>query len=247
MSRRVHQAFLTMAFAVASISLSLPVSHASADEPVVELREGDVQRGIVAAAPIGVKEANQALEVESAAIKVTLPSGEHYPGYLITAYEPESRLFWWTFQGAGPGDPDDRIGSLPAGLTFFVSDNEILGVELGTAPPALWILRSASRAESLADGRRAALAQVGSSARRIQEGTARWMRVVSLASALPRDFYHHPEHARPRLELTVTSIERRPGGWKVTLEGRSGRTAEVLLNELLVIEAAEETPVAPGP
>ena len=229
------------ALVAASMALILTAGLARAEGGIVELRESDVQRGRFAAAPIGAATDGRPLEVESAALTVALPSGEPYPGYLITAYEPESRLFWWILQGAGPGDPEDRIRNLPARLNFFVSDTEIVGLALETPPPALWILRSASRADSLAEGRRLALAQVAASARRIQDGTASWMRMVSLANTLPRDFYYQPDHAMPLLELTVTSMERRPQGWKVELEGREGRTAEVVLDDLFVLQGAEET------
>jgi hypothetical protein len=221
-------------------ALALAPAIVQAQVEAAQLREADVQHGKVAARAIGGSVSSPTLEVESAAVTVTLPSGKPYPGYLISAYEPESGLSWWTFQGAGPGDPEDRISNLPAGLTFFVSEREIVGVELGTAPPALWVLRSGARAASLEAGRERAIEQLVSSARRIEQGTARWMRTVSLMGALPRDFYYQVDRAMPPLELTVTSIARRPGGWTVSLEGREGRKAEVLVDELFVLEGARE-------
>jgi hypothetical protein len=228
------------------VALALATDGALAQEGIVQMRETDVQRGTVAAQPIGAATSSPLLEIGSAALAVRLPSGEPYTGYLITAHQPASRLFWWTLQGAGPGDPENRIENPPAHLTFFASETEILGVELGRAPPSLWILRSATRVDSFDEGLRQAMAEVAAAARSIEQGTARWMRTVSLARVLPSDFYYQPGDAMPALEMRVTAIARRPGGWMVTLAGREGRAARVLLDDLFVLESAEESPAGPG-
>ncbi len=228
---------------VLAASLVLGTGASAAQERTVEPIEENIQQARIAAQAIGhtIEKTNAPqLEVESAAINIHLPSGEPYAAYLISAYEPRSGLFWWTFQGAGRFDPEDRIANLPSDLKLFVSEREIIGVELGTAPPALWIVRSSRTFDSAARGKEDAIKAVGEQALRIQQGTARWMRSVSLANALPRDFYHDPNESRPLLELDVTGLRPDGNGWTVELKGREGRRAEVSLGPLFTLEDARE-------
>jgi len=224
----------------------LSVAASARSQEVVRLMKEDVQRGTVSASSVGSPAGAPTLQVESAAMAVKLPSGKTYPSYLITAFDPSTGLFWWTIQGASSADPQDRLDHLPANLKFFVSDREIVGIELGTAPVALWILRSDTRVDSLETGRAAAVVQVAKSARGIEQGTARWMRVVSLVHALPYEFYYSPNYAMPKLEMEVTSVERSGSDWLVTLKGREGRVAEVRLDDLFVLESARELEPEPG-
>lgn len=242
-ARRGHLALVASTLAALSLLLA---GSSGAQEDIVTLSKEGMQRGTLAAKSIEGSGASPALEVESTPLSVTLPSGEPYRGYLITAYEPGSHLFWWTFQGASPVDPADRIANLPAHLEFFVSDREIVGIELGTAPPALWVLRSDTRVDSLEIGRKEAVVQVAKSAKSIEQGTARWMRVVSLVHELPSEFYYAPEGTMPKLDLEVASVERSGSDWLVTLKGREGRVAEVRLDDLFVLKGTRELEPEPG-
>lgn len=244
-ANRRSRLFVVIATCQAALLL-LPTVSVAVEEATVQVLEDQVQRGIVAARAIGSlaakSDSGPSLVVENVPVSVSLPSGETYRGYLITAYEPTTELFWWTFQGSGKNDPEDRIANPPRRLTFFASEREIIGVELlEVVTPALLFLRSTQRVVSLEEAFETAKAQVAGSAPAIQDGTARWWRRVALTGVLPRDFYFDPNHAMPHFDVTLTSMERRGDGWTVRLEGREGRTAEVYLDELFNVEGAKET------
>lgn len=226
--------------ALASLLLAAP-SFAEQERELATL-SADVQRDALAVRPIGGPEAADMpeLQVESAVAVVKLPSGERQPVYLISAYEPDSRLFWWTFQQAWPGGPADRLANLPRGLELFVSDREIIGVQMTELPAALWILRSSARARSHEAGREDVLAKLAGFVAAVERRGQSRLREVDLVSVLPSDFYFQPNHSMPPLELSVRSFERDGAGWLVTLEGREGRVAEVRLDALFNLRGARE-------
>lgn len=213
----------------------------ASSQPAAEVRVDaeSVQRRTIAATSVPQKAAPAALEAESLLVEVPLPSGKRYPGELTLVREPRSGLFWWHFRGADASTPADRLGDVAARFAFYVSDDELVGIETAAPPPSLWCLRSTARTASLDDGRRIVLRTLARNAAALEKGTARWQRSVSLWKALPHDFYYQPLHAAPRLELAVRSIARADGGWEVGLEGREGQRARVVLDDLFNLVEAE--------
>lgn len=219
--------------AVVIALLALSTSRAAVGSVVVH--EDDIQRGHILAKAAGLNQSEGSLSVEIAPITLDLPSGNAYEGLLIVVHDPATGIFWWAHTDAEPDRSKNHLDSLRENVSFFHSEREILSIQLGRIQPSLWLLHSTASVGSVAQARAVAIDGVAKVAASIEEGTVRWFREVNLWHALPKEFFYAPNHAMPKLEMSVASIERRPGGWSIRLHGREDKIAEVWLDDLFTL------------
>lgn len=162
--------------------------------------------------------------------------------HVISLYDSETGMFWWTYQRTGSQDPVDRLADFRRRFSLLVTDREILGLELATPPPQMWLLRSSLKVESQEDGERRVFAALGKRREDIRNGTDEVLHEVNLWSHFPTEFFYHPYQAMPELEVEVSSIERHESTWEIAITGREGRRARIVLDEALDLVQAEELP-----
>lgn len=208
-------------------------------QETVRLDTDDIQRGTIKARSTAQDGFAPILRVESARVELTLPSGTPYAAHLTTVFDDRTGRFWWTFQGSGRSDPDDRIAHIHDRVALYVSDQEIVGAQLDTPPPSIWISRSTATAASVEKAREIALHSLGQMLAQIEDGTARFERQASLWNALPTDFIFDPNSTWLTMNASIIGIDRLRRGWQVTLESHDGQRAEVMLDELFNLVRAK--------
>lgn len=199
---------------------------------VVELLDEKIATFELRGEALGMGGSAPTLEVHRASVGLELPSGRPCPGNLVTAYEPDSGLFWWSFYRAYPGVEDEGMGKLLTRTSFFVSDTTLLGARFSNAPPTLLLRASSTRVASHQEGRAAAMRQLTRYREAIEDGSFRWDREVPLAEALGIEFFWDIRDPMPAVNARVLSIDPVDDGFLVRLRGREGREAEVRVDPL---------------
>lgn len=150
-------------------------------------------------------------------------------------YDSKSGRAWWTYQRAqqdSSGVDLTRpwvVARAPDGhsLVGFL----LLGIQLIVRP-------STATAGSVSAAQTAAIQNLSSQIRAIQEGSEQAGTEVRLVPQLSRDFFYQPFDASPISKGKIQRISATDTGWQVDLEGVNSQSAAVKLSRDFVVLSA---------
>ena len=236
-STRALKLLIAGALAILAMAMPGPAFAAGADPSISILREspGRVEARVAGGGAVVLDAKSQDLSFHTAG------SGQPLDLHVVSLYEPESGLFWWTYRWLGRRQPEDRIDHFRRRQFILVTEREILAVETAKPPPSLRILRSTSRVDSRQQGEARMRGELVRHFDAVRGAEHPWLMSIELWDRLEADFYYQPGHTRPSLELEVTAVEPIDAGWSIELAGRSDRRARLVLDHQLGLLSAEES------
>lgn len=185
----------------------------------------------------------QAVDVEkrSARIAMKLPNGKEIPADVLMVREPQSGLYWWTFQRAADNAPATPTTEPALDYVLYFTGDKTVGFTF--ASPFLGIREVQGRLPDLATVERTAVGEIAKNASAIQDGSMQWVREINMVSHVGRDFLHLAGSAAP-VDTKVTAVSRSGGQWEVTLQGPNRDTVRVILDDKYAVVGVRRPPAA---
>jgi hypothetical protein len=142
-------------------------------------------------------------------------------------FDSKSKRAWWTYQRAS----QDAAGAdLTRPWVVARSQNNsalagflLLGTQLVVRP-------STASASSVSEAQKAAIENLSSSIRAIEEGSDQAGTEIRLVPPLSRDFFYQPFDASPISKAKIQSVSTTSSGWQVELTGVNSQSAVVRLS-----------------
>ena len=186
------------------------------------------------------KRAATTLRARSRLFDVRGSRGDESRARVITIFEPETQLFWWTYEWCREDEREDHIEDFGRRFTIITSETEMLALEMLAVPPSIWYRRSTEKVESLEAGEALALRAIE---QMVQDGNglplAR-LQSISLHGKLPPAFFFQPHHPMPPLEARIHTVDSTADGWVISILGREERAAEVELDSSMALRSVRE-------
>jgi hypothetical protein len=179
-------------------------------------------------------------ERQTARVALRLPNGKDAAAYVFMVREPQSGLHWWSYQGA---ETSALTATDDPAMEFVVAFAGDKAVGFAFATPFLGIREVQGRRNDFAAIQQAAAAEIERNLRAIQDGSMTWVREITLAGKLDREFMHLAGSAAP-VEPKVTAVTRANGRWEVTLQGPNRDTAVVTLDDQYEVVSVRRQPAA---
>jgi hypothetical protein len=176
------------------------------------------------------------VEMQTIRISVGFPNGKQTDAYLFMLREPQSRLYWWTYQGIAAGGASSEPS---LDYVLYFTDNKAGGFNFST--PRLLIREIQGQKPDFAAIQQAAIAEVERNAQAIQDGSMQWVREVNLSS-VGRDFLYLQGSASFFPQPKVTAVSHANGRWEVTLEGPNHDFAYITLDDQYTLINARRGP-----
>jgi hypothetical protein len=165
--------------------------------------------------------------VESRNVMVAVRSqdGKETNAHLLVMREPQTGVYWWTYQEAGGGTT-----AAPSWehTVYFTTDR---GVSFMFETPFLLIRETQGRAATLATAQQAAIADLQRNIQALREGSLGWGREINVTARVGRDFLFLKNSASPVPQPEVEAVARLSGGWEVRLKGPNRDVAILTLDE----------------
>lgn len=180
----------------------------------------------------------QPASVESRNVTVAVRSqdGKETTAYVLVIREPQTGVYWWTYQEAGAGS-----SAAPSWehTVYFTTDR---GVSFMFDTPFLAVRETQGRAATLAAAQEAAIADLQRNIQAVRDGSLAWGREINVTAKVGRDFLFLKNSASPVPQPKVASVARLGAGWEVRLEGPNRDIAILTLDEKYEITAVRREP-----
>ena len=177
------------------------------------------------------------VESRNLTVAVRSQDGKETNAHVLVIREPQSGVYWWTYQEAGGG----AIGAAPAWehTVYFTADR---GVAFTFETPFLVVRESQARESTLAAAQAAAVADLQRNIQAVRDGSAAWGREVNVTAKVGRDFLYLKDSAAFFPQPKITAVRRMGAGWEVTLEGPNRDVAILTLDERYEITGVRREP-----
>lgn len=184
----------------------------------------------------------QTVNVERRTVRIALalPSGKEIPAYVLMVREPQSGLYWWTYQAAPATTTTDTSDEPPLNYSLYFTADKAVGFAF--ARPFLGIREILGTKPDFTAIQQTALAEIERNARAIQDGSMRWAREVSVTGRVGRDFLYLAGSASPFPRPRIAGISRAGGQWEVALEGPNKDTARITLDDQYAVVNVRREP-----
>jgi hypothetical protein len=176
------------------------------------------------------------VESRNVLVGVRSPDGRETNVHLLVMREPQTGVYWWTYQEAGSGG-----SAAPAWehTVFFTADR---GVGFMFETPFLLVRETQGRAATLAAAQEAAIADLQRNIQAVRDGSLAWGREINVTAKVGRDFLFLKNSASPVPQPGVASVARAGAGWEVRLEGPNKDAAILTLDERYEITGVRREP-----
>jgi hypothetical protein len=203
--------------------------------PVGEVRFGSDATLSVPIATSEGKSHTATLTVRAA--ELILTDGKKVSGSAILLQDPESRLYWWSYEESlGPVSVERVIADFSKRYRFVVDTSRVgCMVVLGDT---LWVRTSAKKSVGIEADFERTKADLQSAWPRIASGAETWFQELSLVGILPKSLFAPENFGEPLQDIWISEVSAVAKGWKLKIANAKGDAAEIMVNRALTAASA---------
>lgn len=181
------------------------------------------------------------LQSQEAQVSVIFPTGKAGLLDVLTLWDPQSKLFWWTYQFSDPAHPGGIRERFLADSAVYLMKTKLVSFRGGIF---MEVTESSERCASLGEGLAHVLAVLEEKRAKVEAGDVGGSLLINLGRSLDASFVHLRGNAAPYPQPKMRQVTRVDGQWRVVLDGPNGDSAVVLLDDKYEVISAKVLPPA---
>jgi len=183
------------------------------------------------------------IEMKDVQVRITAPSGAVKVVEILALYDPQTKLFSWTFQHVDQASPGQLAKTFSSEAVLYRTSTELIAFHGGLY---LQITASSNHAANLSEGLRQVVVGLDEGRIKVDTDLPNGTILLNLGKELSPSFVHLRNSPAvfplPKLRGVTKSDNR----WRVVLDGPNGDSAVLILNDKYEVISSEVLPRDPS-